>query len=129
MRSRVIRASAHGTRRAPTARHQGDFVDTVDGDFHAWLTPEGEPGVASEPAQRTLATLWEPWIVGRSPGLGALVDLNECTESELMRLPQMNAPRARAIIAARPFRVVDDLARVPGIDRARLAVLRPLVTV
>lgn len=98
----------------------------VSGDFHAWLEPDGE--VSSVP-RATFGAEWPEWVVGRSPGLSALVDLNTAPESELMKLPGIRLADARALVAARPFASVERLAAVPGIDRAAFERLRPLVHV
>lgn len=43
---------------------------TVTGDFHAWLDPDGTRSSVLSQAQATLPE-WKRWVVGRSPGLGA----------------------------------------------------------
>jgi competence protein ComEA len=57
-----------------------------------------------------------------------LVDLNTATQAELEAQSAIGPALARRIIAGRPYRSVEDLGRVPGIDSATLAKLRPLVT-
>lgn len=57
-----------------------------------------------------------------------LVDLNSAPFEALDALPGVGAVTARAIIAARPFRSVEELGRVRGIGPTRLRRLRPLVT-
>jgi len=57
------------------------------------------------------------------------VDLNTATEAELRTLPGIGPKLARRIIAARPFRSVDDLARVPDVGRKRAEALRPFAGV
>lgn len=52
------------------------------------------------------------------------IDINTATADELLELPGIGPALAAAIIAARPFDRVDDLARVPGIGRKRLAAMR-----
>ena len=56
------------------------------------------------------------------------IDVNTAGEAELMRLPKVGAATAKAIIAARPFKSVDDLDRVRGIGPKTLDALRPFVT-
>jgi competence ComEA-like helix-hairpin-helix protein len=58
-----------------------------------------------------------------------LVDLNTATEEELDGLPRVGPAMAAAIVAARPYRRVEDLRRVRGVGDATFAVLRPLITV
>jgi competence protein ComEA len=57
------------------------------------------------------------------------INVNTASEAELMRLPRVGPATARAIIAARPFRSVNELDRVKGIGPKTLDVLRPFVTV
>jgi competence protein ComEA len=60
------------------------------------------------------------------------IDLNHATAEQLQRLPGIGSTRASQIIAARdeqPFRVVEDLTRVPGIGAKTLERLRPYVSV
>jgi hypothetical protein len=44
--------------------------ELVTGDFHAWLTPDGDEWKGTSAASKNLAAAWPRWIVGRSPGLG-----------------------------------------------------------
>jgi len=55
---------------------------------------------------------------------GAPVDLNHATVEELASLDGIGPKLGARIVAARPFRTVDDLARVRGIGRRRVARLR-----
>lgn len=55
----------------------------------------------------------------------APVDVNRANADELASLDGIGPKLAARIVAARPFRSVDDLARVRGIGRRRLARLRP----
>lgn len=57
------------------------------------------------------------------------IDVNTADEAELQRLPRVGPVLARAIIAARPFKSVDDLDRARGIGPKTLDALRPFVTV
>ncbi len=56
------------------------------------------------------------------------VDLNRATAEQLETLPGIGAAHARDIIAARPFKSVDDLDRVKGLTKARIDALRDHVT-
>jgi competence ComEA-like helix-hairpin-helix protein len=57
------------------------------------------------------------------------VDLNRASAAELASLEGVGAKMAARIIAARPFATIDDLARVRGIGKKRLDVLRPRLSV
>ncbi len=57
------------------------------------------------------------------------LDLNHATFEELTHLPGIGLTLAKRIVAARPFRSVDDLDRVSGIGPGKLAALRELVAV
>ena len=61
------------------------------------------------------------------------IDLNTAGAEELDRLPGVGPNLARVIVAYReangPFRLVEDLLKVPGIGPSKLALFRPLVAV
>jgi competence ComEA-like helix-hairpin-helix protein len=57
------------------------------------------------------------------------VNLNTAPREALEKLPGIGPRSAEAIIAARPFRRVEDLLRVPGIKRAQFERLRHQVVV
>lgn len=56
---------------------------------------------------------------------GAPVDVNRATVEELASLDGVGPKLGARIVAARPFRSLEDLARVRGIGRRRVARLRP----
>jgi competence protein ComEA len=56
------------------------------------------------------------------------VDLNTADPATLEQLPGVGTEFANAIVAARPFKSVDDLARVAGFGPARIKALRGRVT-
>jgi competence protein ComEA len=58
-----------------------------------------------------------------------LVDLNGATLEELQKLPGIKRLLAERIISQRPYRKVDDLAKVRGIGPKSMERLRPLVRV
>ena len=58
----------------------------------------------------------------------ALVNINTATPEQLAALPGIGPAKAKEIVAARPFKTVDDLKKVKGIKDAVLAKLRPYVT-
>jgi competence protein ComEA len=70
---------------------------------------------------------------GGGIALDGKIVLNLATEEDLRRLPGIGPSKAKAILELRKrlgrFRRVDDLLRVKGIGRRRLARLRPLLAV
>src|SRR5215471_14679766 len=56
------------------------------------------------------------------------VDLNTATAAQLEDLPGIGAANAKKIIAARPYKSVDDLSRA-GIPASTLTKISPLITV
>lgn len=64
---------------------------------------------------------------------GGLINLNTADIAELDLLPGVGEATARAIIEYRSkngrFRSIEELDRVPGIGPAKLARIRPLVTI
>jgi competence protein ComEA len=92
--------------------------------------PEGSGGVSG--GDGTGATGGAPAAAG-GPSAEAPLDLNQATAEELDALPGVGPSIAAAIVAQREsvggFRTVEDLLEVRGIGEARLAELRPLVTV
>ncbi len=62
-----------------------------------------------------------------NPGV-ELVNINNATRDQLMSLPNVGPTLADAIIAARPYRDANDLRRVSGLSRARIAALSDRIT-
>jgi competence protein ComEA len=56
------------------------------------------------------------------------VNLNTATEQQLQELPGVGSATAKKIIAGRPYKSVDDLAKA-GVSQSEIAKLTPLVTV
>ena len=61
-------------------------------------------------------------------GKPALVDLNKATAKQLEELPGVESAYAKKIMAARPYKSVDDLSKA-GIPSATVARIKSLVTV
>jgi DNA uptake protein ComE-like DNA-binding protein len=59
----------------------------------------------------------------------ARLDLNTADVKALEAVPVIGADGARAIVASRPFRTIDDLDRVKGISSERLEQIRAVVAV
>ncbi len=70
-------------------------------------------------------------VVQAGPAAAAakLVNLNTATQAELEALPHVGPSLAQKIIAARPFKSVDDLKNVSGIGQSTFDGLKDLVTV
>ena len=63
------------------------------------------------------------------PGAGAPVDLNTADLKALEALPGVGPATAKKIIAARPFKSVDDLSKVKGMSKAKVEALKDKVIV
>jgi competence protein ComEA len=63
------------------------------------------------------------------PVSGAPVDLNTADLKALEALPGVGPATAKKIIAARPFKSVDDLGKVKGMSKAKMEALKDKVTV
>ncbi len=66
-----------------------------------------------------------------SPGKGpvGLIDINAADEKTLETLPGVNLAVAQEIVKGRPYKSIDELARVRGIDQTKLDALRSKVTI
>ncbi len=82
-------------------------------------------GKKGEAAPRTKAK--EPKAA--APVSGAPVDLNTADLKALEALPGVGPATAKKIIAARPFKSVDDLSKVKGMSKAKVEALKDKVTV
>jgi competence protein ComEA len=80
------------------------------------------PAPPRRPALLSAAAAASP---ARSPA--GPVDVNHATPAELETLPGVGPALAARIVQARPFRSVDELAKVPGIGPRTLERLRPAV--
>ena len=92
------------------ACHRREAEGPVPGEVQDGAAPRpevgGSPEVESRPAARIAPSL---------------LNLNTATLGELESLPGIGPVLARRIVEARPYRSVDDLGRVEGIGRVRLA--------
>ena len=57
------------------------------------------------------------------------IDINHATAEDLMKVPGVGEKTAAAIIAARPFRKIDDLVQLHGISPAKFDKMRPFLTI
>jgi competence protein ComEA len=62
-------------------------------------------------------------------GTAAIIDINTADEKTLESLPGVGKATAKAIIAGRPYKSIDDLKRVKGMSDAKIKALRDKVTV
>ena len=60
---------------------------------------------------------------------GTLIDINSADEKTLESLPGVGKSTAKAIVAGRPYKSVDDLKRVKGMSDAKIQALKDKVTV
>ena len=58
-----------------------------------------------------------------------VMDLNSAARDELMRIPGIGEVIANAVIEERPYRTLDELLKVKGIGKKRLAIIRQWVTI
>ncbi|GIW88324.1 MAG: hypothetical protein KatS3mg108_2648 [Isosphaeraceae bacterium] len=86
------------------------------------LTHRAEP--QSENSPDSLEATQTPDSLPESPP-PIKVDLNRATADELLRLPQLGKSTVERIIRGRPYRSVDDLARV-GVAQRTIAYLREI---
>ncbi len=63
------------------------------------------------------------------PDKSLFVNVNTATIDELVSLPEIGSELAKEIFAYRTYEQVEDLLRVPGIGRHKLAAIRPYVRV
>ena len=88
--------------------------------------PGGPPPREGSPRERD--TPRERGRRERGPAAAAApLDVNRAGAPELARLPGIGPTLAARIVQARPFAALEDLARVPGLRRATLERVRPLV--
>ena len=62
-------------------------------------------------------------------GQAKLVNVNTATERELRTLPGVGAATARRIIGGRPYRDVDGLLTIKGINEKNLEAMRSVIMV
>ena len=129
------RAKAIVTARAAAPLGEPDDLRRVPG-FGPAAVEQLRPFVrADAPADPQLEERKKPAPVKTAAKGGKLrpgdppVNVNDATEGELQRIPGVGPVMAGAIVAARPFRTVDDLDRVKGIGPKTLEKFRPFVTV
>ena len=60
---------------------------------------------------------------------GALIDINTADQKTLESLPGVGKATAKAIVAGRPYKSIDDLKRVKGMSDAKIQAIQDKVTV
>jgi len=86
-------------------------------------------GEAPAPAAPAAAKETRKQGEAAEPVPGAPVDLNTADQKALEALPGVGPTTAKKIIAARPFKSVDDLSQIKGLTKAKVAALKDKVTV
>jgi competence protein ComEA len=89
------------------------------------VSPAGAAAPAAKPAAAAKAK--EP-KAGEAVAAGP-VDLNTADQKALEALPGIGPATAKKIMAARPFNSVDELSKVKGLSKAKVAALKDKVTV
>ena len=92
------------------------------------LKPMLTVGVAAVPAS-TRSTKKDTSPRAADKPVGGPVDLNTADKSAIEDLPGVGPSLAGSIIAARPFKSIDDLQKVKGVGPAKFAKLKDHVTV
>ena len=87
------------------------------------------PPPSSVPPSSGISSRIDSVVPPGEPVAASPIDLNSADETVLSRLPGVDPSTVKAIIAARPFRSVDDLKAVKGVGDAKFAAIRPLVLV
>ena len=75
-------------------------------------------------------------VMGISPSLlaankasvGTVIDINTADQKTLESLPGVGPATAKAIIAGRPYKSVDELKKVKGMSDAKISVIKNMVT-
>ena len=104
--------------------------------FKSSLTVGGAPAPAAPAAAKETGKKGEAAPTTKAkeqkaaePGPGAPVDLNTADLKALEALPGVGPATAKKIIAARPFKSVDDLSKVKGMSKAKVEALKDKVIV
>ncbi len=62
-------------------------------------------------------------------GASTVIDLNMADEKTIETLPGVGPATAKAIVAGRPYKSIDDLKRVKGMSDKKIAAIKDMVTV
>jgi len=92
-------------------------------------SPRGQPGPTGHSRRVTCEGVGNARVEGPARLLfGLAVDLNRADRLTLEALPGLGPRRAAALVAARPFRRLEELRRVPGVGPQTLARLAPFLS-
>jgi competence protein ComEA len=86
------------------------------------------PARAAAPAAKPAAAAKAIGPKAAEPAAAGPVDLNTADQKALEALPGIGPATAKKIIEARPFNSVDDLSKVKGMSKAKMAALKDKVT-
>ncbi len=86
-------------------------------------TPQA-PAVPSEAAK----AMNDSKAAVKKAGEKAIVSINSASVEDLAKLPGIGPEKAKAIVAARPFKSIDDLKKVKGIKEAVFGKIKGLVS-
>ncbi len=114
--ARAQRLGGWGIGAASSATHSSASASTN-------VPPQGSDSFAAFFHPSTPAPA--PSLTAKGPMSRAKLDINAASSEALQTLPGIGPVLAARIIAARPFKSADELARVSGIGEKKYAVLRP----
>lgn len=97
--------------------------------FKSSLTVGGAIAPATPAAAKETGKIGEAAPKAAEPGPGAPVDLNTADLKALEALPGVSPATAKKIIAARPFKSVNDLSKVKGMSKAKVKALKDKIIV
>jgi competence protein ComEA len=130
----ILAFAGHG---AAAMVRPGEVVDAGDTNAPLTAATTAPPAMAipetvitgQVPVQSVAAKL----SITSDAGPTDRIALNEATEADLEKLPGIGAKKAALVLALRQrmgrFHAVEDLLKVKGMGRKRLAKIRPFVTV
>jgi competence ComEA-like helix-hairpin-helix protein len=108
----------------PLLRTDRDGTVTIESDGRTWRVVGHAIAARGPPAGKARSKARHDG----TPSPAGRINVNTATAAELAGLPGIGPVIARRIVEGRPYRSVDDLARVKGIGKKRLEEIRPLVT-
>jgi competence protein ComEA len=95
----------------------------------AAAAPAPAPAAEKKPAAAPAAKPVEKKAAAATPAPAAPVDLNTADAKALEALPGIGPALAKKIMEGRPYKSVDDLERVKGLNKSKIAAIKDKVTV